>query len=52
MSVGLGTELLKPMAIALIGGLVFGLLLVFLFLPALYYIFEMRKKIIISKAVQ
>jgi multidrug efflux pump subunit AcrB len=31
------------MAIAVIGGLVFGLLLVFLFLPALYYIFEKRK---------
>jgi len=43
LSVGEGTELLKPMAIAVIGGLVFGLLLVFLFLPALYYIFEKRK---------
>jgi hydrophobe/amphiphile efflux-1 (HAE1) family protein len=43
LSIGEGTELLKPMAIAVIGGLVFGLLLVFLFLPALYYIFEKRK---------
>jgi hydrophobe/amphiphile efflux-1 (HAE1) family protein len=44
LSIGEGTELLKPMAIAVIGGLVFGLLLVFLFLPALYYIFEKRKE--------
>jgi hydrophobe/amphiphile efflux-1 (HAE1) family protein len=43
LSIGEGTELLKPMAIAVIGGLIFGLLLVFLFLPALYYIFEKRK---------
>ena len=43
LSIGEGTELLKPMAIAVIGGLVFGLLLVFLFLPALYFIFEKRK---------
>ncbi len=44
LSIGEGTELLKPMAIAVIGGLIFGLILVFLFLPALYYIFENRKK--------
>ena len=43
LSIGEGTELLKPMAIAVIGGLIFGLLLVFLLLPALYYIFEVRK---------
>jgi HAE1 family hydrophobic/amphiphilic exporter-1 len=43
LSIGEGTELLKPMAIAVIGGLMFGLLLVFLFLPALYYIFEKGK---------
>jgi len=48
LSIGEGTELLKPMAIAVIGGLVFGLILVFLFLPALYYIFEKRKE---TKAV-
>jgi len=47
LGIGEGTELLKPMAIAVIGGLTFGLLLVFLFLPALYLIFEKRK----SKAV-
>jgi hydrophobe/amphiphile efflux-1 (HAE1) family protein len=44
LGIGEGTELLKPMAIAVIGGLVFGLLLVFLFLPALYYIFEKGKQ--------
>jgi len=43
LSFGEGTELLKPMAIAVIGGLMFGLVLVFLFLPALYLIFEIRK---------
>jgi hydrophobe/amphiphile efflux-1 (HAE1) family protein len=43
LSFGEGTELLKPMAIAVIGGLIFGLVLVFLFLPALYLIFEIRK---------
>jgi HAE1 family hydrophobic/amphiphilic exporter-1 len=43
LSLGEGTELLKPMAIAVIGGLIVGLLLVFLFMPALYHIFEHRK---------
>jgi len=43
LSLGEGTELLKPMAIAVIGGLIVGLLLVFLFMPALYLIFEHRK---------
>jgi multidrug efflux pump subunit AcrB len=43
LSLGEGTELLKPMAIAVIGGLIIGLLLVFLFMPALYLIFEHRK---------
>jgi multidrug efflux pump subunit AcrB len=43
LSIGEGTELLKPMAIAVIGGLVFGLILVFLFLPSLYYVLEKRK---------
>jgi multidrug efflux pump subunit AcrB len=42
LSIGEGTELLKPMAIAVIGGLIVGLVLVFLFLPALYFIFEHR----------
>jgi len=44
LSIGEGTELLKPMAIAVIGGLIFGLILVFLFLPVLYYIFEKGKE--------
>jgi len=39
------------MAIAVIGGLVFGLILVFLFLPSLYYIFEKRKETKAVKAV-
>jgi multidrug efflux pump subunit AcrB len=43
LSLGEGTELLKPMAIAVIGGLIVGLLLVFLFMPPLYLIFEHRK---------
>ena len=51
LSIGEGTELLKPMAIAVIGGLIFGLLLVFLFLPALYYIFEKRKEIKVVNVV-
>ena len=44
LSFGEGTELLKPMAIAVIGGLIVGLLLVFLFMPALYLIFEQHKE--------
>ncbi|MEX1139154.1 MAG: efflux RND transporter permease subunit [Bacteroidota bacterium] len=43
LSIGEGTELLKPMAIAVIGGLIVGLLLVILFMPALYLIFEQHK---------
>jgi len=38
LGLGEGTELLKPMAIAVIGGLIVGLLLVFLFMPPLYLI--------------
>ena len=52
LSIGEGTELLKPMAIAVIGGLVFGLILVFLFSPALYYIFEKRKEMKFINTVQ
>ncbi|MGM0464058.1 MAG: efflux RND transporter permease subunit [Bacteroidota bacterium] len=33
---GEGTEMLRPMAIVVIGGLLFGLLLVFIFLPVVY----------------
>lgn len=43
LGLGEGTELLKPMAIAVIGGLIFGLLLVFLFLPALYLLIDRKK---------
>ncbi|MEX0988065.1 MAG: efflux RND transporter permease subunit, partial [Bacteroidales bacterium] len=35
---GDGTEMLRPMAIVVIGGLIFGLLLVFIFLPVVYLI--------------
>jgi len=35
---GDGTEMLKPMAIVVIGGLLFGLLLVFIFIPVVYLI--------------
>lgn len=52
LSIGEGTELLKPMAIAVIGGLIFGLLLVFLFLPALYLIFERRKELKLINTIQ
>ncbi len=38
LGLGEGTELLKPMAIAVIGGLIVGLLLAFLFMPPLYLI--------------
>ncbi|MDZ7738078.1 MAG: efflux RND transporter permease subunit [Bacteroidales bacterium] len=36
---GDGTEMLRPMAIVVIGGLLFGLLLVFIFIPVVYLIF-------------
>ncbi len=36
---GDGTEMLRPMAIVVIGGLLFGLLLVFIFIPVAYLIF-------------
>jgi len=38
-----GTEMLKPMAIVVIGGLIIGLLLVFIFLPVVYMILYGRK---------
>ncbi len=37
-ALGDGTEMLKPMAIVVIGGLLFGLLLVFIFIPVVYAI--------------
>jgi hydrophobic/amphiphilic exporter-1 (mainly G- bacteria), HAE1 family len=41
--IGDGTEMLKPMAIVVIGGLLFGLLLVFIFIPVVYLILYNRK---------
>lgn len=38
-----GTEMLKPMAIVLIGGLFFGILLVFIFVPIMYLILYGKK---------
>ncbi len=43
-NIGDGTEMLKPMAIVVIGGLLFGLLLVFIFIPVVYYILYNRKE--------
>jgi len=40
---GDGTEMLRPMAIVVIGGLLFGLLLVFIFIPVVYLILYGRK---------
>lgn len=37
-ALGDGTEMLKPMSIVVIGGLLFGLLLVFIFIPVIYMI--------------
>ncbi|MDC1106107.1 efflux RND transporter permease subunit [Prolixibacteraceae bacterium] len=37
-AMGGGTEILRPMAIVVIGGLIFGLLLVFIFIPVVYVI--------------
>ncbi|MDZ7615034.1 MAG: efflux RND transporter permease subunit [Flavobacteriaceae bacterium] len=42
---GDGTEMLKPMAIVVIGGLLFGLLLVFIFIPVVYMIIYDRKTV-------
>jgi multidrug efflux pump subunit AcrB len=38
-----GTELLKPMAAGVMGGLVFSIFLTLLFLPALYLIFSRQR---------
>jgi len=42
---GEGTEMLQPMAIAVIGGLAFSLFLTFLFMPAAYLLFNRTKEI-------
>ena len=44
LTLGNGTEMLKPMAIVVIGGLLFGLLLVFIFIPAVYMILYGKAK--------
>ncbi|MHB8994697.1 MAG: efflux RND transporter permease subunit [Armatimonadota bacterium] len=44
LGIGEGTELLKPMAVGVIGGLVFSLLLTFLFMPSLYLLFARRQE--------
>ncbi|MFN2396387.1 MAG: efflux RND transporter permease subunit, partial [Bacteroidales bacterium] len=41
---GDGTEMLRPMAIVVIGGLLFGLLLVFIFIPVVYLILYGKRK--------
>lgn len=38
LAIGDGTEMLRPMSIVVIGGLLFGLLLVFIFIPVVYLI--------------
>ena len=43
LTLGDGTEMLKPMAIVVIGGLTIGLLLVFFFIPVVYLILYGRK---------
>jgi multidrug efflux pump subunit AcrB len=44
LMLGDGTEMLKPMSIVVIGGLLFGLLLVFIFIPIIYAIIYKEKK--------
>ncbi len=43
LNLGEGGDMLQPMAIAVIGGLLFSLLVTLMLLPCLYYIFEKRK---------
>lgn len=51
-TIGDGTEMLKPMAIVVIGGIIFGLLLVFIFIPVIYLILYRKEeaKIAISRS--
>ena len=44
LTLGDGTEMLKPMSIVVIGGLLFGLLLVFIFIPVAYLILYGRRR--------
>jgi HAE1 family hydrophobic/amphiphilic exporter-1 len=52
LTLGDGTEMLKSMAIVVIGGLFIGLLLVFIFLPVVYMILYGKKKKIATTAVK
>jgi len=45
MTWGDGTEMLKPMAVVVLGGLVMGVLLVFIFIPVVYLIFYGKKSL-------
>jgi len=47
---GDGTEMLKPMAVVVIGGLLFGLLLVFIFIPVIYMMLYGKKSAKIANA--
>lgn len=50
LTMGDGTEMLKPMAIVVIGGVLFGILLVFIFLPVAYLtMYGRKKKLIVSQ---
>ncbi len=40
LNIGEGGDMLQPMAIAVIGGLLFSLMVTLLLLPCLYYVFE------------
>ncbi|MGB9745430.1 MAG: efflux RND transporter permease subunit [Bacteroidales bacterium] len=46
LTLGDGTEMLKPMAIVVIGGLLIGLLLVFIFIPVVYLILYGKKNVV------
>lgn len=48
LTLGDGTEMLKPMAIVVIGGLLIGLLLVFIFIPVVYMILYGKRKLKIN----
>ena len=43
LGIGEGTELLKPMAVGVIGGLLFSLVLTFFFMPVAYLLFNRRR---------
>jgi HAE1 family hydrophobic/amphiphilic exporter-1 len=43
LGIGEGTELLKPMAVGVIGGLLFSLVLTFFFMPVAYLLFNRRQ---------